>query len=103
MIEDLLYRIQSTTNVDMARAAIEQLPLEYGLVLDLFYEGELTQTDIARLLDWSARTVSQRLTRGTSLLKYALHPERFLLAEGILSRPPKDWAEKEGAGYENTK
>ena len=87
MIEDLLYRLQSTKDPDTARAAIEQLPLEYALALDLFYEGELTQIEIAQLLDWSASTVSQRLTRGISLLKYALHPERFLQAEGILAKP----------------
>ena len=100
MIEDLLYRIQSTKGPDTARAEIEQLPLEYALTLDLFYEGELTHTEIARLLDWSPGTVSQRLTRGISLLKYALHPERFLQAEGILATPP---SQRTFAGYKNTK
>jgi DNA-directed RNA polymerase specialized sigma24 family protein len=87
MIEDLLYRIQSTKQPDTARAAIEQLPIEYGLPLDLFYEGELTHAEITRLLDWSTSKVSQRLTRAISLLKYALHPERFRQAESILARP----------------
>jgi DNA-directed RNA polymerase specialized sigma24 family protein len=100
MIEDLLYRIQSTTDPDTARAAIEQLPLEYSLPLDLFYEGELTHTDIARLLDWSPGTVSQRLTRGISLLKYTLHPERFLQAEEILTTSLSRWPFAE---YKNTK
>jgi DNA-directed RNA polymerase specialized sigma24 family protein len=100
MIEDLLYRIQSTKGPDVARAAIEQLPLEYGLPLDLFYEGELTRTEIARLLDWSPGTASQRLTRGISLLKYALHPERFLQAEEILATPT---FQRTFAGYKNTK
>jgi DNA-directed RNA polymerase specialized sigma24 family protein len=100
MIEDLLYRMQSTKDPDAARVAIERLSVEYGLPLDLFYEGELTHTEIARLLDWPTSTVSQRLTRAISLLHYGLHPERFLQAETILAKPlPK----RPFADYENTK
>jgi DNA-directed RNA polymerase specialized sigma24 family protein len=100
MIEDLLYRIKSTTGAATAREAIERLSIEYGLPLDLFYEGELTHTEIARLLDWSTGKVSQRLARAISLLKYALHPERFRQAESILTRPHNPGIV---TGNENTK
>jgi DNA-directed RNA polymerase specialized sigma24 family protein len=85
MIEDLLYRIQSRANIDTAKTVIERLPIEFGLLLDLYYEGELTHADIARLLDWSTRMVSQKLTRAITLFTYELHPERFRQALTILS------------------
>ena len=84
MIEDLLYRIQSKVEVATAEAAIADLPVEYGLVLDLYFAGELTRQEIAALLDWSPGSVSQRLTRGISLLKYQLCPEAFSHAKTIL-------------------
>jgi DNA-directed RNA polymerase specialized sigma24 family protein len=86
MIEDLLYRIQSTADITTAELAIARLPAEYGVVLDLHFAWGLSRREIAALLGWSLGKVSQRLTRGVSLLKYELHPEAFLVAEAILQR-----------------
>jgi RNA polymerase sigma factor (sigma-70 family) len=80
MIEDLVYRIQSNADVATVEAAIECLPVKYGLVVDLHYGWELSRQEIAAMLGWSASQVSRRLTRGISLLKYQLHPEVFTKA-----------------------
>jgi RNA polymerase sigma factor (sigma-70 family) len=87
MIEDLLYRIQSSVDVATAEEAIARLPAEYGVVLDLHYAWGLSRREIAALLGWSQGKVSQRLTRAITLLKYELHPEAFSNAEAILQRP----------------
>lgn len=87
MIEDLLYRIESTADTPTAEAVIERLPIEHGLVLDLFFIGEISRTDIACLLGWSPNMVSQRLIRGISLVKLALKPEAFSQAQAILRLP----------------
>ena len=84
MIEDLLYRIQSSVDVVTAEAAIGRLPAEYSVVLELHYEWGLSRREIAALLEWSPGKVSQRLTRAISLLKYELHPEEFRKAEGLI-------------------
>jgi RNA polymerase sigma factor (sigma-70 family) len=86
MIEDLLYRIQSSVPVATAEAAIASLPVEYKLVLELHYEWGLSRREIATVLGWSPGKVSQRITRGVTLLKYELHPEAFTDAEAILQR-----------------
>jgi RNA polymerase sigma factor (sigma-70 family) len=86
MIEDLLYRIQSSVDVATAEAAIARLPAEYGTVLDLYYGWGLSRREIAALLGWSAGKVSQRLTRAITLLKYELHPEAFQKAQALLQR-----------------
>ena len=88
MIEDLLYRIQSNVDVATAEAAITHLPAEYGAVLDLHYGWGLSRKEIAALLGWSSGKVNQRLTRGVTLLKYALKPEAFVQAERILHSIP---------------
>jgi len=87
MIEDLLYRIQSNTDVATATAAIASLPAEYALVLELHFEWELSRREIATTLGWSTSRVSQRLTRGKSLLKLQLHPAAFKRAQEILQKP----------------
>ena len=74
-------------DVATAEAAIADLPAEYSLALDLYFTGELTRIEIAALLDWSPGLVSQRLTRGVSLLKYQLHPEAFERAIAVLRQP----------------
>ena len=86
MIEDLLYRIQSSVDADIAEAAIARLPAEYGVVLELHYEWGLSRREIAVLLGWSPGKVSQRLTRAISLLKYELHPQAFQKAQSLLNR-----------------
>jgi RNA polymerase sigma factor (sigma-70 family) len=78
MIEDLLNRIQSTADLITVETAIASLPAEYGVVLDLHYAWGLSRREIAKLLGWSISKVGQRLTRGTSLLRYQLHPEAFI-------------------------
>jgi DNA-directed RNA polymerase specialized sigma24 family protein len=86
MIEDLLYRMQSNVDVATAEDAIARLPAEYGVVLDLHFAWGLSRREIAALLGWSAGKVSQRLTRGVSLLKYELHPDAFEKAQSLLNR-----------------
>ena len=87
MIEDLLHRIGSNADVDSAEDAILELPSEYKLVLELHYEWGLSRREIAAILDWSVGKVSQRLTRGATMLKYHLHPGAFRKAEALLKRP----------------
>jgi len=86
MMEDLLYRIQSTVDVVAAEEAIARLPAEYGVVLDLHFAWGLSRREIAALLGWSTSKVSQRITRGVSLLKYELRPEAFQKAEELLNQ-----------------
>lgn len=85
-IEDLLYRIQSNVDVTTAEHAIARLPGKYGVVVDLHYGWGLSRREIAALLGWSKPKVSQRLTRGVSLLKYQLHPEAFQQAVRFLQQ-----------------
>jgi len=90
MIEDLLYRIQSNTDAATAERVIATLPPEYGQPLELYYVHELSRLEIARRLQCSVSTVSQRLTRGMSLLKYQLNPGAFANAERILQCKDSD-------------
>ena len=90
MIEDLLYRIQSNTDAATAERVIATLPPEYGQPLELYYVHELSRLEIARRLQCSVSTVSQRLTRGISLLKYQLNPGAFANAERILQCKDSD-------------
>jgi RNA polymerase sigma factor (sigma-70 family) len=86
MIEDLLYRIQSSADADTAEAAIARLPAEYRMVLELHYEWGLSRREISSLLGWSLGKVSQRLTRAISLVKYELRPEAFQKAQSLINR-----------------
>ena len=60
------------------RAALDSLPLQQRLALELAYFGSFTQPEIARMMGVSLGTVKGRMRLGMQKLSYRLTDRRLL-------------------------
>ncbi|MEZ6135737.1 MAG: RNA polymerase sigma factor [Pirellulaceae bacterium] len=84
--DELAHGEDATSAIDRAewvQEALQQLPLDYRLVVNMFYFEQLSYTEIAEQLSIPMGTVMSRLNRGRAHLKKSLNslaeprPDRY--------------------------
>lgn len=66
--------------------AIQDLPHDFKIVIDLYFLKGNSRKQIAVTLGWSLSKVNQKITRGITLLKQELNPDYFQKANEIIEK-----------------